>query len=1304
MMSAAKTSTIHRGMFPRNATIGMPDGFHFCKRMTSMYEKMFHAFSGKTRCLLLTAILYGAVLSAAAQINIADGDVTLCTGLFVDDGLGGPYTDNNYVITICPDIPGDAVSILFSSFELQTNANPNNNDVLLLYDGNTTGAPLVGAPSGNAMQGISITASEDNPTGCLTFQLIVNNGASAGAAGWEGEISCTTPCGTPTSQLSLVSPAPLPDAPQTVGICPGATVEVDGTNSQPDADGPPIDTWIFNWGDGTVETLSAPTASHQFDQTGEFIITMYVEDENGCSSVNLDPIQVLVSPEPEFNTVLSTPVCVNSPTVIDGTGFQSGTWTSLVPPLISEQEPLPDDLGVPFISAMPVDFFDANAEVTSCEDILSVTGSLHHTYIGDLTITLECPNGQSMLLLENGATGGADPTGCMFPDLNGNNLGNPPTEAWDYTWTDDGDYIIDDPDNPDVAGGAAVPPGEYLPCGSFCDLIGCPLNGVWNFVVVDNWGGDQGYLEGWTLEFDPTLVPDVTTISPSIGIGLDSSYWDVTIGVDGVQAIDAVADIVDLQYAAVGFYDYTFEVVNSFGCEFDTTVTIEVIEGPTSNITAGPDQVFCRTPVVLEGEFITTNPSACTGSQGTETVCYGNNANDIYTYCPDNPGDGTMMSIEFYDGQIEACVFDEINVFDGSDVTAPLIETLCGIYAGTNVTATNPDGCLTVQITSDGSVSCASGSYDPVSWCVGCGMEDACGFTWTWAPPLYLDDPNAVQPTVLDFDGVPLEYTLSVEPIGFDNCSATDVVMVVPGFEYTTSFSDPTCLITDGSIELNITEPAAQGPWDVVLSDVTGILEQQSFGGGLLVFDNLEAGIYSLEVSDQIGCSYTTDFTLADPLPPAITVSPDEVICIGGTAVLMAEASSGGPYGFNWTAGGNPVGVGSSILVNPTGTTTYDVQGTDAAGCVTQPGSVTVGIYDGFTVGIDADDMICLGDEVVLSAVNVTGGEGNGYAFEFEYDGITFAAGEEDQVGFVPPLTGEFCVTVSEACTTPPVTACMEVEVEQPYDLTILSDTIRGCAPEAIPFSHTIPDAFVQTQAWDFGDGGQSVEPAPIHIYDEPGVYDIGLSVITTTGCINTTIADNYIQIYSAPSVGFDAGPQPTTAPETRIDFTSSVSPNVVQWDWTFIIGDPEATSFEPNPTYTFPMGQGGIYPVTLAVLDTNGCESQVTRNVEIFDFFNVFIPNSFTPNNDGFNDLWAVYGSDIDPDRFEMWVYNRWGDEVFHTTDVDTGWAGQADDEVVDPAAWYYALDGVYAYRVVLYSESTNEKREVKGVINLTR
>ena len=136
----------------------------------------------------------------------------------------------------------------------------------------------------------------------------------------------------------------------------------------------------------------------------------------------------------------------------------------------------------------------------------------------------------------------------------------------------------------------------------------------------------------------------------------------------------------------------------------------------------------------------------------------------------------------------------------------------------------------------------------------------------------------------------------------------------------------------------------------------------------------------------------------------SVEICPSLHLATDGQERLTAEADAGGPYGFNWTVDGDPVGVGSSLLVSPESTTTYDVQGVDGAGCIAQPGTVTVGIYDAFTVDIVADDLICLGDEVLLSAVDVTGGEGSGYSFDFSYDAITFAAGEENEVGFVPPL------------------------------------------------------------------------------------------------------------------------------------------------------------------------------------------------------------------------------------------------------------------------------------------------------------
>ena len=129
--------------------------------------------------LTVTAMML-CLNSAQAQegivIPISDGGVVTVdcnateTIYFTDDNSGGidfqdPYSNQDFTITLCPNEPGDAVQVNFLSFDLQTNAIPNNNDVLYAFNGDNTGADMVGAGTGNSFDGVSITASIDTPTG-----------------------------------------------------------------------------------------------------------------------------------------------------------------------------------------------------------------------------------------------------------------------------------------------------------------------------------------------------------------------------------------------------------------------------------------------------------------------------------------------------------------------------------------------------------------------------------------------------------------------------------------------------------------------------------------------------------------------------------------------------------------------------------------------------------------------------------------------------------------------------------------------------------------------------------------------------------------------------------------------------------------------------------------------------------------------------------------------------------------------------------------------------------------------------------
>ena len=121
---------------------------------------------------------------------------------------------------------------------------------------------------------------------------------------------------------------------------------------------------------------------------------------------------------------------------------------------------------------------------------------------------------------------------------------------------------------------------------------------------------------------------------------------------------------------------------------------------------------------------------------------------------------------------------------------------------------------------------------------------------------------------------------------------------------------------------------------------------------------------------------------------------------------------------------------------------------------------------------------------------------------------------------------------------------------------------------------------------------------------------------------------------------------------------------------------------------------------MTLSVTDENGCTSQITRTIEVLDLFALYIPTAFTPNNDGTNDAFYAVGTDIDPNRFNLQVINRWGNLIFETNDMNEVWYGKANDD-----SEHYAQDGVYFYRVVVYSLSNPaERKEVKGAVTLTR
>ena len=273
--------------------------------------------------------------------------------------------------------------------------------------------------------------------------------------------------------------------------------------------------------------------------------------------------------------------------------------------------------------------------------------------------------------------------------------------------------------------------------------------------------------------------------------------------------------------------------------------------------------------------------------------------------------------------------------------------------------------------------------------------------------------------------------------------------------------------------------------------------------------------------------------------------------------------------------------------------------------------------------------------------------------------------------------------------------------LESPVPIVFSADTTEACGTGTFLFTNETDPSLITSSLWAFGDGTYAGESNTVKTFQQPGFYDVSLTVTSQAGgCEYTQVQEAYINVYPIPEVGYFAGPQPTRAPDTEIDFDGYSNANVVEWFWTFNTFNPLGYSYEQDPTFQFPMAEGGIYPVQLQITDANGCVNVVNRQIEIQSMFNLFIPTSFTPNNDGYNDAFFVQGTDIDPDRFEFEIWNRWGELIWSTTDPTDAWYGQVGEE-----GQHYVPNGPYSYRIEVHSlEEESFRKEVFGVVTIIR
>ena len=403
---------------------------------------------------------------------------------------------------------------------------------------------------------------------------------------------------------------------------------------------------------------------------------------------------------------------------------------------------------------------------------------------------------------------------------------------------------------------------------------------------------------------------------------------------------------------------------------------------------------------------------------------------------------------------------------------------------------------------------------------------------------------------------------------------------------------------------------------------------------------------------------YLPNFITVNALP-IVTVSPDTSVCIGSAANLSANGAST----YVWD---NSLGVGQNQSPTPLVPTTYTVTGTDINGCM-NTASVDVNLFSLPIINTSPDTTICIGDTVRLSATG---------AFTYVWDN---GLGNIQNPIATPTVPTVYTVvgTDSNGCVA---STSVQVSIDS-LPIIVASNDVTICSGDTTTISAS--GGFVYS--WDNGlSPTPSINPNEIIFPTVTTTYTV--LAADMNGCRNSDQVTVSVISCNPPIANLIAS-DTLICINDCIDFTDLTTNSPSNWTWYFF-GSNTLNSATQNP-FNVCYDSVGSFNVALVVSNVFGSDSLFIANYITVDSCIipptptipptitpvVVVPNVFSPNGDGQNDLFNIDGVGIKTVAIK--IYNRWGQSVFETTQFNEGWNGRTNsgDEVPD-GTYFYIVD----------------------------
>lgn len=393
---------------------------------------------------------------------------------------------------------------------------------------------------------------------------------------------------------------------------------------------------------------------------------------------------------------------------------------------------------------------------------------------------------------------------------------------------------------------------------------------------------------------------------------------------------------------------------------------------------------------------------------------------------------------------------------------------------------------------------------------------------------------------------------------------------------------------------------------------------------------------------------------------------------------------SGADLGGSWI---DPNGNSTSNILNSInnipGIYHYVLQG--IAPCPTNQSNFTISIQGLENPGQDNAVVLCENDQPIdLLDINMPSLNSGVWTNQLgdTISNIVDASQSDDMVA-------TYTIQGQGPCSDIYLSSFVVVDIIDTPNIQFSTDPRYGCYPLEVNFDLQNPD-ISSIYDWDFGDGNMGSGDYVNNTYNLPGSYNANLTVTDINNCVwaNSTIVD----VFNPPNSDFYyLPPDPITTDNTTIQFvpiTFDGNSSYI-WDINGIRVD------ETRPTWTFPYIEGQ-HLVCLFIVDSIGCESQTCKILTVHNSFILNVPNSFTPDGDGVNDLFIPILDGERTEKSTFYIFDRWGNNIFSSSGELSPWDGKSGGE--------YLPTGVYAWRLVASDKYSSDTKEYFGHVTLLR